>query len=60
MRQFYIFASLICFVAWVTHIATCVTDGKAQGEVVGCAAGALFFPLGILHGFYLWAKYFLT
>jgi hypothetical protein len=36
--------------AWLTHIFTCFAVGM-WGFLI---AGALFFPIGILHGLYLW------
>jgi hypothetical protein len=36
--------------AWFTHIFTCFADGL-WGFLL---AGAVFFPIGVLHGFYLW------
>jgi len=36
--------------AWFTHIFTCFSEGM-WGFLV---AGALMFPLGILHGMYIW------
>lgn len=45
-----IFLSMIA--AWLTHIFTCF----AQGLWGFLLAGAVFFPIGILHGFYLWFK----
>lgn len=44
--------ALTCFFAWLTHIFTCF----AQGLWGFLIAGAIFFPVGILHGFYLWFK----
>jgi hypothetical protein len=41
---------LLCAAAWLTHIFTCF----AQGFWGFLVAGAIFFPIGILHGFYLW------
>ena len=41
---------LTCFIAWLTHIFTCF----AQAMWGFLVAGAIFFPIGILHGFYLW------
>ncbi len=41
---------LACFIAWLTHIFTCF----AQGLWGFLVAGAIMFPIGILHGFYLW------
>lgn len=36
--------------AWLTHIIFCLTAGK-WGFLI---AGALFFPIGIIHGFMVW------
>jgi hypothetical protein len=41
---------IACFLAWLTHVFTCFAGGM-WGFLV---AGAIFFPIGILHGFYLW------
>ena len=41
---------LSCVAAWFTHIFTCFADGL-WGFLL---AGAIFFPIGILHGFFLW------
>jgi len=41
---------LTCFFAWLNHIFTSFADGL-WGFLI---AGALFFPIGILHGWYLW------
>ena len=38
--------------AWFNHIFTCFSDGL-WGFLI---AGALFFPVGILHGFWLFLK----
>jgi len=38
------------FCAWLTHIFTCF----ATAAWVFLVAGAIFFPIGVLHGFYLW------
>ena len=43
-------AIFVFFAAWVTHIVTCLTFGK-WGFLI---AGALFFPIGIIHGFGVW------
>jgi len=43
---------LLCFFAWLTHVFTCF----AQGLWGFLIAGALLFPIGILHGIYLWLK----
>lgn len=39
-----------CVAAWFTHIFTCF----AQGLWGFLLAGAILFPIGILHGFWLW------
>lgn len=44
------FIALLCFLAWLTHIFTCFS-GAMWGFLL---AGAIFFPIGIFHGFYLW------
>ena len=36
--------------AWLTHVFTCFAT-SAWGFLI---AGAIFFPVGILHGFYIW------
>ena len=38
--------------AWFTHIFACFAHGM-WGFLI---AGALFFPIGILHGLYLWFR----
>lgn len=47
-----ILIGLACFFAWLTHVFTCFTDGL-WGFLI---AGALLFPIGVLHGFFLWFK----
>jgi hypothetical protein len=44
------FFGFIVFAAWMTHIITCFSEGL-WGFLI---AGAIFFPIGIFHGFYLW------
>lgn len=39
-----------CLIAWFTHIFTCFDEGL-WGFLI---AGAIFFPIGIFHGIYLW------
>ena len=36
--------------AWVTHVITCFSDDR-WGFLI---AGAIFFPIAILHGFAIW------
>ncbi len=42
--------ALICVVAWITHLVTCFTLGL-WGFLI---AGAIFFPIGVAHGVWLW------
>ena len=48
------FASLLLAVwgasSWLTHVITCLDDGK-WGFLV---AGAMFFPIGMIHGTGIW------
>jgi len=44
------FIGITVTLAWLTHIFTCFAHGF-WGFLV---AGAIFFPIGILHGFWLW------
>jgi hypothetical protein len=41
---------MLCFFAWLTHVFYCFAH-VMWGFLL---AGAIFFPIGILHGFYLW------
>mgnify|MGYP001601773559 CR=1 FL=1 len=38
------------FFAWLTHIITCLALGM-WGFLI---AGAIFFPIGIIHGIMIW------
>jgi hypothetical protein len=40
----------LCLFAWFTHIYVCFTDDR-WGFLI---AGALFFPIAIVHGIGLW------
>jgi hypothetical protein len=48
--NFPMFIGWLCFAAWLTHIFYCFSH-TLWGFLV---AGALFFPIGILHGMYVW------
>lgn len=37
---------LIIFISWLTHLYVCFTE-EAWGFLI---AGAIFFPIGIVHG----------
>jgi hypothetical protein len=41
---------MVSILAWLNHILTCFSQ-ELWGFLI---AGALFFPIGILHGIYLW------
>lgn len=41
---------LLSFAAWVTHIITCLSDGK-WGFLI---AGAIAFPIAVVHGVGIW------
>jgi hypothetical protein len=41
-----------CLFAWFYHVFTCFAEGL-WGFLI---AGALLFPIGILHGMYLWFR----
>jgi len=39
-----------CVAAWLTHVITCIS-AAAWGFMI---AGAIFFPVAIVHGIYIW------
>ncbi|HEY8963809.1 MAG TPA: hypothetical protein VIN59_05020 [Alphaproteobacteria bacterium] len=41
---------LICVAAWLTHVIDCLKDGE-WGFLI---AGALMFPIAIIHGIGIW------
>jgi len=49
-ETFSILALVACILAWLTHVITCIAVG-AWGFLI---AGALFFPIAIVHGFGIW------
>lgn len=42
--------ALVGIAGWFTHLITCFSEGL-WGFLI---AGAVFFPIGIIHGIYLW------
>lgn len=40
--------------AWITHVITCLSDGS-WGFLI---AGALFVPIGVIHGYGIWLGFF--
>lgn len=45
---------LTCVAAWLTHIVTCLADGR-WGFLI---AGAMCFPVAIIHGAGIWLGVF--
>lgn len=45
---------LSVFAAWFTHIIVCLSDA-AWGFLI---AGAIMFPIGIIHGYGIWLGFF--
>lgn len=41
---------VLCVTAWITHIVACI----AKSLWLLLIAGALVFPVGIIHGFMVW------
>jgi hypothetical protein len=50
----YIVVPAICLAAWLTHVIFCLQDGR-WGFLI---AGALVFPIAIIHGIGLWLGVF--
>ena len=48
-----IFLMIISSAAWLTHVITCLQDERWEFLI----AGALFFPVAIVHGIGLWFGY---
>ena len=44
---------IVCFAAWLTHVIVCLQ----QGEWGFLIAGALAFPIAIVHGFGIWCGF---
>lgn len=47
---FWVSLASIPFAAWLTHVITCLANGE-WGFLI---AGALFFPVAIIHGIGIW------
>jgi hypothetical protein len=53
MDNWFVIAIIVASVAaWLNHVFTCFSEGL-WGFLI---AGALLFPIGILHGIYLWFR----
>lgn len=48
--QIWIIIAIMCAAAWFTHVVTCLSDER-WGFLI---AGALFFPIAIIHGIGIW------
>jgi hypothetical protein len=42
--------AVLCFGGWITHLYNCFT----QDEWGFLIAGAIFFPIGVIHGWGIW------
>jgi hypothetical protein len=45
---------LLVFAAWVTHVFVCL----GSGAWFTLLFGAVFFPIGVIHGFGVWLRVF--
>lgn len=45
-----IFVVALMLAAWVTHVLSCIVDAT-WGFLI---AGAIMFPVAIVHGIYIW------
>lgn len=46
----YVITLLLVFIAWLTHVVSCLNAAK-WGFLI---AGAIFFPVGVIHGIGIW------
>lgn len=46
--------AIACVAAWLTHVFVCLSDA-AWGFLI---AGAIMFPVAIIHGFGIWFGFF--
>lgn len=53
--DFTLFVTILCILAWLTHIIHCY---MAVDKFVLLFVGGFIFPIGIIHGFGLWAGVF--
>ena len=52
MNIIWIAVAITCVMAWFNHVFTCFAEGL-WGFLL---AGAIMFPIGILHGMWLWFR----
>lgn len=48
--KLYFIIVIACMASWITHVVVCLSAGK-WGFLI---AGALVFPIAIIHGFGIW------
>lgn len=48
--MFQVIIGIALFAAWLTHVITCLAAGL-WGYLI---AGAILFPIGIIHGVMIW------
>lgn len=41
---------MVAFCAWLTHVVTCIQSGRFLLLI----AGAIAFPIGVIHGWGIW------
>jgi len=46
--------AIACFAAWFTHVFVCLSE-ESWGFLI---AGAIMFPIGVIHGFGIWFGFF--
>lgn len=49
-----LFIGILMVVAWLTHVVTCLSTAS-WGFLI---AGAIMFPIGIIHGVGIWFGFF--
>lgn len=50
----YLFTWAICLCAWLTHVVVCIKTASWVLLIIG----AIFFPIGIVHGVGTWFGFF--
>jgi hypothetical protein len=48
--NYYCWIGIVIIAAWITHIIVCLLSGKYLLLI----AGALVFPVGVIHGIGIW------
>ncbi|WP_439357822.1 hypothetical protein [Bradyrhizobium sp. DASA03007] len=50
LLYFQLACMLVAFSAWLTHVITCIKDDR----IALLIAGAIAFPIGVIHGWGIW------